>query len=145
MQVARVLGFGRTGARITEALDAIVQELLDRGDLLESFGLIVTARQPASREHPDRHEEGIAEVVSAPPEKESTGEYRSVVIDQVARRLDSQGHEVIDRRPSGGNLWIVGGSELDSLFEDLAVQEIRFAFARKGSRTTGGRPAWWIG
>ena len=39
-EVARKLGFNRTGGRISEILDNIVQELLDEGKLGESFGNI---------------------------------------------------------------------------------------------------------
>lgn len=38
--VSRRLGFNRTGGRIAEVLDRIIQELLDEGQLVESFGMI---------------------------------------------------------------------------------------------------------
>jgi len=40
IEVARNLGFNRTGGRISEIIDNVVQELLDEGKLGESFGNI---------------------------------------------------------------------------------------------------------
>jgi very-short-patch-repair endonuclease len=40
VETARVLGFARTGSRITEVVDAAVQALLDEGKLVESFGML---------------------------------------------------------------------------------------------------------
>ena len=38
-ETARRLGFTRTGGRIAEVLTAIIQGLLDKGQLVESFGM----------------------------------------------------------------------------------------------------------
>lgn len=38
VETARRLGFARTGTRITEVIDAAVQDLIDEGKLVESFG-----------------------------------------------------------------------------------------------------------
>ena len=40
VEAARALGFARTGGRITEFVDELVQQLLDDGPLLESFGML---------------------------------------------------------------------------------------------------------
>ena len=40
VEVARNMGFSRTGARITDRLNAVVDELLDNGRLVELFGNI---------------------------------------------------------------------------------------------------------
>ncbi len=40
MESARALGFNRTGGRITEVVDNVIQSLLDEGKLGESFGNI---------------------------------------------------------------------------------------------------------
>jgi len=55
----------------------------------------------------------------------------------------SRGLEVIDKRPSGGALWIVGGLELMNLLRQLADQGTTFRFAAKGGQATRERPAWW--
>ncbi len=40
IESARTLGFFRTGGRITEVIDSVIQSLLDEGKLGESFGNI---------------------------------------------------------------------------------------------------------
>jgi len=51
--------------------------------------------------------------------------------------------EVVDRRGSGGALWVIGGQELTDLMADLGRRGHRFLFAPEGSRSTKRRPAWW--
>lgn len=40
VEVARRLGFSRTGSRITEVVDSAIQDLIDKGKLVESFGML---------------------------------------------------------------------------------------------------------
>ena len=47
-EVARKYGFARTGTTIASAIDASVQQLLDSGQLVEEFGKIRAANQPAA-------------------------------------------------------------------------------------------------
>ena len=47
-EVARKYGFARTGTKIASAIDASVQQLLDSGQLIEEFGKIRVANQPAA-------------------------------------------------------------------------------------------------
>ena len=44
VETARRLGFDRTGRRITQVLDDIVQGLLDEEMIVESFGMVQVAR-----------------------------------------------------------------------------------------------------
>ena len=61
----------------------------------------------------------------------------------LVERLCSRGLEVIDKRPSGGVLWVVGGIELIQLLQQIEDQVVSFKFASRGGRATSGRPAWW--
>lgn len=40
IESSRTLGFARTGGRITEVIDGVIQSLLNEGELSESFGNI---------------------------------------------------------------------------------------------------------
>jgi serine/threonine-protein kinase len=61
----------------------------------------------------------------------------------LAYRLSSIGFEVIDKRPAGC-LWIVASYDsLAKIANDLSRHQISLHFAENGSKTTGGRPAWW--
>jgi very-short-patch-repair endonuclease len=55
----------------------------------------------------------------------------------------SMGCEVIDKRPLGGNLWILGGNELDAAMSELAARGIKFSFKPEGGKATGHRAAWF--
>lgn len=57
--------------------------------------------------------------------------------------LREKGLTVIDKRPLGGRLWVVGGSELTPLMQDLARKGIKFTPTPNGSNTTGYKPGWW--
>lgn len=59
--------------------------------------------------------------------------------DNVLTQLRSRGLEVIDRRPEGGALWVVGGRDLADFLIGLG-----FKFAPLGSKSTRGRPAWYL-
>ena len=59
--------------------------------------------------------------------------------DSALAQLRSKGFDVIDRRPDGGCLWVVGGRDL----ADFLVTH-GFKFAPRGSKSTRGRPAWYI-
>lgn len=58
--------------------------------------------------------------------------------------LQEKGLEVIDKRSSGGALWVVGGWELNEVLFPLKEYKIYFRFTKKGSRSTGRRPAWFL-
>lgn len=58
--------------------------------------------------------------------------------------LDAQGLEVIDKRPQGGSLWVVGGRGLFDLMTEVRVRGLNFAFAKNGARSTRYRPAWYL-
>ena len=57
--------------------------------------------------------------------------------------LCEKGLTVIDKRASGGAIWVVGGSELFPIIKELATKGIRFSFAKNGSQSTQNKPAWY--
>jgi hypothetical protein len=61
----------------------------------------------------------------------------------LVERLRGQGLEVIDKRPSGGALWVVGGLGLMKILQQLGDQRVSFKFASGGGQATRDRPAWW--
>ena len=50
----------------------------------------------------------------------------------------------IDNRDVGGNLWVIGGHELDTLMKELQENGYRFYFREQGGKASKGRPAWFI-
>lgn len=58
--------------------------------------------------------------------------------------LQEKGLEVIDKRKSGGALWVVGGWELNEVLFPLKEYKVYFRFTKKGGRSTKHRPAWFL-
>jgi len=61
----------------------------------------------------------------------------------LAADLRAKGFEVIDKRASGGKLWVLGDAALEPVITALQGQGAQFGFAPKGGRATGGRAAWF--
>ncbi|WHY84026.1 AAA domain-containing protein [Neobacillus novalis] len=63
--------------------------------------------------------------------------------DSLYSYLTSNNYEVIDNRPKGGSLWLVGGAELRPLINELRQKGITFQFTAKGSRATKYKTGWF--
>lgn len=50
----------------------------------------------------------------------------------------------IDNRVHGGNLWVFGGHELDSLMAELQKKGYKFYYREQGGKATKGVPAWFM-
>jgi len=61
----------------------------------------------------------------------------------IADRLRSLGLNVVDKRPSRGCLWVVGGYELQPLLSSLRAEDYTFRHTPRGGRATGYQPAWY--
>ena len=53
-------------------------------------------------------------------------------------RLSSLGLTTVDKRSSGGVLWVIGGQELKPKLEAFVNDEIRFNFAPRGAKLLTG-------
>ncbi|WP_197258390.1 DUF4145 domain-containing protein [Paenibacillus dendritiformis] len=63
---------------------------------------------------------------------------------EVGDYLSHQGLTVVDKRPNGGALWIVGGWELKEALFSLKPQGIFFKYAKNGSQSTKRKSAWFM-
>lgn len=57
--------------------------------------------------------------------------------------LERKGLKVIDKRPAGGALWVIGGLELSKTMEELKAKGFHFTFTKKGGRATRHQPGWF--
>lgn len=65
--------------------------------------------------------------------------------DWIVETLEQQGLKYVDLRGSAaGNVWVIGGGELDSAMAELAKRGARFEFTFRGSKATAGRAGWWL-
>ena len=75
-----------------------------------------------------------AEAVKAAPKR-----------DWIVETLEQQGLKYVDLRgDGGGNVWVIGGGELDGAMDELAKRGARFEFTFRGSKATAGRAGWWL-
>ncbi|WP_019638854.1 sigma factor-like helix-turn-helix DNA-binding protein [Paenibacillus fonticola] len=63
---------------------------------------------------------------------------------EIAAELNCRNLAVIDKRPFGGALWVVGGWELKETLGTWNDQGIYFRFAKNGSQSTKRKPAWFM-
>ncbi|GAC43628.1 restriction subunit [Paenibacillus popilliae ATCC 14706] len=63
---------------------------------------------------------------------------------EVGDYLSNQGLTVVDKRPNGGALWVVGGWELKEVLFSLKPQGIFFKYVKNGSQSTKRKPAWFM-
>ncbi|KRF39825.1 sigma-70 family RNA polymerase sigma factor [Paenibacillus sp. Soil787] len=54
------------------------------------------------------------------------------------------GLKVIDNRKKGGALWVIGGVELTTFFDQLILKGIVFRYSASGGKATNHKPAWWV-
>ena len=91
---------------------------------------------------------GVAEIVEPDHAEPGLGGDRGEGIadqgDTIITRLRTRCVEVIDKRPLGGALWMVGGPELNDLAAELALQGYAFHYTGGGSRATHHRAAWYL-
>ena len=64
--------------------------------------------------------------------------------DWILDAIADAGFECVDKRESGGNLWVVGGMALKAFMHDLEKRGARFTYKAEGGKATGNRPAWYI-
>lgn len=65
--------------------------------------------------------------------------------DWIVEFLEEQGLKYTDlRSASGGELWVIGGGELDSTMDKLSKRGAKFEFTFRGNRATMGRAGWWL-
>ncbi len=65
------------------------------------------------------------------------------VTDPLLHLLDEKRLEYLDLRDRGGSLWVIGGSELGDVMNELRTKGFVFRYRAEGGRATKGRAAWW--
>lgn len=63
--------------------------------------------------------------------------------DNIIDLLNKHHVRYIDKRYSGGSLWILGGHELDSLVAEARGMGFKFHYKPEGGRATKNKAGWW--
>jgi hypothetical protein len=66
------------------------------------------------------------------------------VAEALAKVFEPAGLEVINKVPSKGALWVVGGVELTLAMKEVRQHGLSAGFSDAGGKATGHRPAWFI-
>lgn len=66
------------------------------------------------------------------------------VDDWIIAALEDAGLNYIDKRGTGGNLWVIGGRELVKTIDALQKRGAHFKYRKGGGKATGGTDAWWV-
>lgn len=66
------------------------------------------------------------------------------VDDWLIAALEDAGLNYIDKRGTGGNLWVIGGRELVKTIDALQKRGAHFKYRKGGGKATGGTDAWWV-
>lgn len=66
------------------------------------------------------------------------------VDDWLIAALEDAGLNYIDKRGTGGNLWVIGGRELVKTIDALQKRGAHFKHRKGGGKATGGTDAWWV-
>lgn len=64
--------------------------------------------------------------------------------DWLIPAIEDAGLEYIDRRDSGGNLWVIGDRKIVMAVSKLNKQGASFKYRESGGKATKGRSAWWM-
>ena len=64
--------------------------------------------------------------------------------DWILAAIREAGFEYIDKRPSDGNLWVLGDESLGDFMDDMKRRGARFTYKAEGGKATKRRPAWYI-
>lgn len=64
--------------------------------------------------------------------------------DWLIPAIEDAGLEYIDKRDSGGNLWVIGDRKIVMAISELNKQGASFKYRESGGKATKDRSAWWM-
>jgi very-short-patch-repair endonuclease len=167
-EIARVLGYGRTGSKIdSEARKAVVR-LRQAGGLIERGGFLVEEKAQAVRSRsPSRLADDVKTKLPKPrvvqtrlrlvsrtktPRRTRGNDFDTslttgiavttpaTAADQLSVLIEKLLPRVVDKREKGGALWVIGDKSLSDQLRPLG-----FKFAANGGKATRNKPAWFLG
>lgn len=144
--MTNLLGFSRSGENIVSRYDECIAFLKQCG-LINIEGDTITLSKK-SAEHTnmnplretyvdERTEKNLNNLAN---EVTSQGNKRIDVAELLKQRKAS----FIDNRELGGNLWVIGGHELDAMMREMQSRGYHFYFKAEGGKATKGEPAWFM-
>lgn len=143
-----VLDPGLVEKVISDQLEARLLPTLDEKfrSIEEALLRIADARTAATNEAaaPAPANSSNTAVLEQPALQENSTPREGLGLTEIAVELTRRNLSVIDKRPFGGALWVVGGWELKETLGTWNDQGIYFRFAKNGSQSTKRKPAWFM-
>lgn len=132
-------------------------EAAQQDSLVFPNGLDRRHSQPAQHEDESANDEIVAATV-----KEIDDEDASVKLDNASTTpepliseeadiddwlipaIEAAGLEFVDKRDTGGNLWVIGSRKIVATISELNKRGASFNYRESGGKATKGRSAWWM-
>lgn len=64
--------------------------------------------------------------------------------DWLISAIENAGLEYVDKRGTGGNLWVIGDRSIVKTMGDFQKRGAHFKYRESGGKATKGRSAWWM-
>lgn len=64
--------------------------------------------------------------------------------DWLIPAIEAAGLEFVDKRDTGGNLWVIGSRKIVTTISELNKQGADFKYRESGGKVTKGKSAWWM-
>lgn len=64
--------------------------------------------------------------------------------DWLIPAIEEVGLKYIDKRTTGGNLWVIGDRKIVTIISELNKKGAHFRYRESGGMATKGRSAWWM-
>lgn len=64
--------------------------------------------------------------------------------DWLIPAIEKVGLKYIDKRTTGGNLWVIGDRKIVTIISELNKKGAHFRYRESGGMATKGRSAWWM-
>lgn len=155
-----------TRLRAEEILEELFPETVDAGEKQEVIHLALSNNSLSEKESPQSFSEPkqarspqhavtgqpkipvnklkpVQEVAKTDTDTTFVQKKKDVSRFDLKAEIKKAGFHYVDKRNSGGALWIIGGHELDKFVKKCRRKGVKFTFKASGGRATQGKAAWW--
>lgn len=115
----------RSQAAKAEDGAVVVKEIAEAAESVEAGGIPENPNGPSATSEPPMAEEASND-------------------DWLISAIKAAGLEFVDKRDTGGNLWVIGDRKIVMAISELNKQGASFRYREGGGKATKGRSAWWM-
>lgn len=82
--------------------------------------------------------------IRAKEKLEKEAEPTESIMEPIIKAIEQEHLSYIDKRPSGGCLWIIADKGISNFIADCKVKGYIFKYKPEGSNCSKGKPCWWL-